>query len=1801
VRLMQFLDFQNLGIQLRPLMPSSRSIARQSFLPPPVWRCLAVARAVNPTADPAEIQARLETLPGVVWVEPDRTIRIFSATEEGRIPNDAEFFQQWNLHNTGEQGGTPDADIDAPEAWARTVGSDRIIVAVIDTGIDYFHPDLASNIWTNAREIPGNAVDDDQDGYIDDWLGFDFVSHDPDPIDDHGHGTHVAGIIGAVSDNGRGIAGVAWKVRLMALKAFNEEGEADVADVVEAIGYAVEHGAQVLNASWGTIDQSVALSEAVRDAARAGVLVVCAAGNLRSQRPLYPAALEETMAVAATTAWDKRALFSSYGDWVDIAAPGQSILSLWLNAHYLVLSGTSMAVPHVSGAAVLLWSVHPEFTAEQVRNALVQTADDLNLRIRGGRLNVARAVAVVQPLPEVRLDLPEVWSGVVSVRGRISGAHVTAWRLEARPEGEETWTRIGEGNEAVSSGILVSRLDTTRFPDGPLQLQLVVQDDLGQIAWAKGRVWIQNLRLVSPAIGDVLVFGKKVRIRGTTFGKPGRVQVDWSDQWRPTRWSQEGIEPPSDPQTYPDGSRDLAVWDTSRLQPNHFYSLRLSLWDGDRLIGAVTNRLIYLTDQTRLGWPIHLPAQEDFPTNDWREMTVADLDQDGQQEILVVEPGSPSGRPTILHVLEPDGKELWQRPIGTGLPYSDVPAVGDLDGDGRLEVVTGADEQGRLFAFHCDGAPVAGWPVQVEGIEIGKLIADVDGDGRNEVVACATRRRPGGPVMRELAVFRGDGTKVISWALNVRGDIEIEQPMLFPVVGNLDEDPKLEIVAVSSRQSISAYDLDHPEGPIWTHSFPALVAFSPVIGDLDDDGQCEVVVGLYDDSQQRPSRNGGLYVLNADGSVRDGWPVLTGESFVGEAALVDLNRDGRLEIIAPSWRSGRIHVLRADGMEELGWPTVRDGMRALRSPVTVARWDGVTRVISVLMGNGWVYWQSGFDEAIGGVVAWDRKGNRLDLNPEASFDALVMESVVGGAAGKTGAPVLCDLDEDGELDIVVATVFDYGITLRDGVDWEPKDRFSVYSWELPAKIQPGDLLWPMFRGGPERTGYRPPRPRLPHPPDILEIPNQTVASGTPFYPIDLKQYVVDLDDPIDQLRWQVQVLQGAVEATIDTNQVLHVYPLSPDWEGDALVQLTVWDPTDLHDVQNVWFRARKGYHVPITQPDFAQISEDTPIEITVLTNDHPVMGAGLKLVTVGRPLHGIAQIHPQTQTIFYLPATNYFGSDSFEYTVQDDLGGTAFGKVQIVVTPVPDPPQCNPDWVQTDEDTPVRIYPLQNDTDPDGDPIRLGKVFPPQHGTIQVEPDGSILYTPNPDWNGTDSITYRAIDSTGQAGQSIISIRVRPVNDPPRVHDQQITLNRNTSVTINFAASDPDGDRLTFQVVQNPQHGELWMYPDVATYFPKHGFVGQDQFVYRASDGKVQSPEATVTLIVEDRNNPPIAQSQQLTIRTNHTIQIQLQADDPDEEPLTFELVQPPQHGSAKLDGDLCTYQPDHDFVGLDQFQFRARDPWEPGPPATVQITVTTNNTAPKAWCLTLHVTTGQTKEFDLPVKDGEWDPLTIEILQPPHHGKLTLHGKQAQYTPEPNFLGPDRFTFRAFDGDLWSRKGTVSILVEPDNHPPIATNLVLQVHPGTTVPVHFPIQDEDGDPLHVVILRGPKKGFVTGIGTNFVFLAGSQVRGTDSFTYKVWDGYAYSKKATVTIQFETTPPPPLRIEAIKYTEEGIKLRVSVQPGRRYVLEATTDWQHWEPLQTFTATDSSMILTDPDPLPPYRFYRLRSLDLSPGR
>lgn len=339
----------------------------------------------------------------VLYVEPDFKIRINPIKSEG-----SQFEQQWALDNVGQKvgklAGVKDADINGPEAWEMTKGDKEVVLGIIDTGVLYTHPDLIDNMWNNPGEIPGNGIDDDNNGFVDDVHGINAMNKSGDPLDDNGHGTHCSGIMGGTNASGKGIFGVNQKVSIIGCKFLDAEGGGNMSDALVCMDYFSKLKTReknpvdiaAINASWGGPGKSKAMQDAIKKLGSDGILFIAAAGNDSEDNDStasYPAnyKLSNIISVAATNNKDELASFSNYGNKsVHVAAPGMDIVSTVLNNGYDSYSGTSMATPYVTGLIGLLKSKNPGLGSKQLKNLVI--AGGTSLKSLEGKVISSRRI-----------------------------------------------------------------------------------------------------------------------------------------------------------------------------------------------------------------------------------------------------------------------------------------------------------------------------------------------------------------------------------------------------------------------------------------------------------------------------------------------------------------------------------------------------------------------------------------------------------------------------------------------------------------------------------------------------------------------------------------------------------------------------------------------------------------------------------------------------------------------------------------------------------------------------------------------------------------------------------------------------------------------------------------------------------------------------------------------------------------------------------------------------------------------------------------------------------------------------------------------------------------------------------------------------------------------------------------------------------------------------------------------------------------------------------------------------------------
>ena len=828
-------------------------------------------------------------------------------------PNDPLYSQQWHLPK-----------VKAEDAWSIETGNPNTVIAVIDTGVKWNHPDLAANIWTNTAEIPNNNIDDDNNGYIDDIRGWDFVDttnpscspgedclgEDNNPDDFYGHGTHVAGIAAAVTNNGIGVAGACWFCKLMAVKAGYAVGNPspgggtlEYDDIAQALTYAADNGADIINMSFGG-PASLTMENAINYAYGQGKSLVAAAGNsYLSEEPNYPAAYPRVIAVAATDQNDQETFFTTAGFWVDTAAPGLSILSTtipgvtWgcqdtVGGGYGTCSGTSMAAPFVAGIIGLVKSKLPTLTQDQVWT-LVQSSHDpiqsyfiYRPYIGAGRIN---AYKMVQPstvplavLDNNLLDSLFITSGTVSITGTAGGQNFSSYELQiGSGTYPNVWTTISTNSTPVISGLFFS-WNPSLFPPDIYTIRLKVTDT--------------NLRSFEDRallIADTtLLPGWPQQITTQTFfglfrSFPNLVDIDNNNDGEVFFQNTEIPEP-------------LA---------NKFYALNHDT-------SAVS------------GWPITFsPPGSDGIENSFSP-AIANIDGDSNLEIAFITDNfvfgaTPPYSAVKIFVYEENGVSQpgWPVTLADTRAFFTSPVIADIGGNSNKEIIFvtydyggscgGYNFESKIYVYQQNGQPFPGWPQTVPCYSFATpAIGDIDNNGDKEIVV-ATYRIEGFSNSGFLYAFNHDGTQFPGWPQQVASIYWSS-----PVLANIDQNDngKLEIVQSGTANNglyLALQVLNHdgtsvPGFPLTTVG-PS--SYEPVIADIDNNGDLEMIF----------STGNFLYVVNHDATIFPGWPVFTGFATTGDSPIVaNIDGVGNKEVLIADWR--KLYGFHSNGAPIQGFP-----------------------------------------------------------------------------------------------------------------------------------------------------------------------------------------------------------------------------------------------------------------------------------------------------------------------------------------------------------------------------------------------------------------------------------------------------------------------------------------------------------------------------------------------------------------------------------------------------------------------------------------------------------------------------------------------------------------------------------------------------------------------------------------------------------------------------------------------------------------------------------------------------------------
>ena len=550
---------------------------------------------------------------------------------------------------------------------------------------------------------------------------------------------------------------------------------------------------------------------------------------------------------------------------------------------------------------------------------------------------------------------------------------------------------------------------------------------------------------------------------------------------------------------------------------------------------------------------------------------------------------------------------------------------------------------------------------------------------------------------------------------------------------------------------------------------------------------------------------------------------------------------------------------------------------------------------------------------------------------------------------------------------------------------------------------------------------------------------------------------------------------------------------------------------------------------PDAVDDVLAVLEDGSGSVGVLANDMDTESDSLTVTSSSDGTHGDVTCTP-AGSCSYTPAANFNGSDLFSYSVSDGHGNADTATVRVTVSAVNDVPACSSRFFATAEDT--LLTASVSCSDADGDSLTYAKVAGPSHGSATLEPDGDFTYAPAAGYSGPDAFTFRASDGSAQSNVATASITVTGVNDAPVASDDAATTNEDTQVAVTLAATDPDGDALTYSIAAGPSHGTLAGAGNSRTYTPAANYHGPDSFDFVVSDGNGGSDVATVTITVRSVNDPPDVVDRSINVDEDGSIAVALGGADPDGDSLTITHASP---GHGAYDG--TAYTPASGYAGPDSFTYTASDGNGGTDTATVTITVRPGNDAPDV------IDRAAATDEDVPLAitltgtDPDGDALTISTTGP-------SHGTYAAgvYTPAANYHGPDSFSYTADDGNGGTDTATVSITVRSVNDAPLAGDQNVATDEDMSLPITLGANDVDGGDLVFALATAPQHG--TWDGTRYTPAA--NYHGPDSFDFLVSDGNGGSDLGTVSITVRPVNDAPSVDDHAVATDEDSPLPIAL-------------------------------------------------------
>lgn len=1792
-------DLAEFGLKIREIKPLSGNVL--------------VSFAGNQRGRYEQVMERLNEHPDVALVSRDSIVYALAT------PNDPSYSDLWGLHNTGQTGGSSDADIDAPEAWDVTTGSTNVVVAVIDTGIQHDHPDLAANMWVNAAEIPGNGVDDDGNGFIDDVYGYDFYNLDGDPMDDHDHGTHCAGTIGAVANNSIGVAGVNWDVRLMGLKFLSGSGSGSSADAVEAIYYATDMGVKILSNSWGGGGDEAAMRDAIEYARTNDVLLIFAAGNDGNNTdftPTYPASLEydNIVSVAATDHADELAYFSNYGaESVDLAAPGVAILSTLKGSAYGEFSGTSMATPHVAGVAGLLLA-HTEGHSSYafLKQALLQGVDERpalqNNVLTGGRLNAASSLGLVMQAPFTGFTWVELDDGtnapangngdgfinpgetialdLVLMNTGADASNLTATLSLA--SGTDPWISITDGTEGVAtvSGgghettipdafALVVDAGLTNTPYAA-ELDLVVAGDSG--------AWTNAMTLT---VRDSFEISGIVRLDGAAFTN---CKVLY-------RGPANGMVDPA-----PDGTFSFNV-------PDGSYSVYASLITPDDPAGPF---YFHGTAATIVGGPDQSGVELAFATH---SITGS---------VTLAATGDPlSGVDVRTFVTYP-----WLS--GDGIYGRGRSTQTDVNGDYQFDILMPVGDTGTVIYVSAtdktwgnvsDGTDRDFPPDQAVNLQVETVILLPQPDRLSLVL-------PPNVVTTLTVRVYNIGTD------DTRAFVSDSQDWYDWGAGTYDWQ---EISGVGSMLSGWVTDVDNPENDTRSQTIPLGFDF-PFFQTVS--GQAHIhELGFMSFSANRPANSVMPHVLCPSGPYYNP-PDLIAAFYDSH----DLSANGGVvyyhnpdpDTCVIQWHDieGSLNwqvVVREDGYFKIQWKNVGT---LFAQQVGIQDGNGTRGFVVDYATDASEYVYTGNGKAV------EFTPRHVWMEPHAQYAEMVSGSYVD-------VPVT--------IDTTGMAVGDYDEQL---VFMKPHPSSGRPFHEAPYPIDVHlrvqyDATAPVALAGPDRearagigltldgSASRDPVPG----PQPLTYHWEQVSGpkSLPMLGTNTSRAFVDtvLDDfsQVGDYVFRLTVSDGERDAT-DTvtislqaeNVVLYkiadvsgssIAERGPDKLTDGITDLsqgTCWySSPDTNDQR--WFEFDLGGSYLVNGAAFYwddyYIYTPTNLHLQAWDEDAQswqtlVQRGADKVMEMYESFSFTETVTTRLRCDFVPYKPHLYNSHIMEF----EAYGLRVLDLEPGVnnTPVPSNMLIH---VNAGEFVPFTLYA----DDPDGDPLTYQLAGEPSHGSLYQDPP-DLVYHPDPNFHGTDTVQFVAYDGKALSDLGTVTLVVEKVNRAPSPVNDRVMIETGATARVEVLINDidEDGDDLVVVSVDSPANGTATNDGRVVRYTPDPGFEGVEVFGYTVADPTGATASAEVQIYVGDPLlvHLPLNGSGNDTSGNGRNASVSgvswiagdggLDTSGAADVLTTSDSITIP--GDMELSGTAISrrtvafwIKPDH--VGLD---------WYPQVVYQEGATATEGNyTGPllravisesgallvhaldpdnpdystrgceyfglqrSEWnhvAIVLNTSTGLTDRGLLLFVDGE-EVAAVQTTPLGARGGDIILGNRSQK----DYGGPGlydelriyKWALNASEIADLASQGTI------DNAAPTAGNLDLLVYENT--PRGFALEGSDPDALDVLlydIVTGPTNGTLTVEGAQAVYTPSADYLGEDNFTYLVSDGKSSSGEATVSLTVVETNTPPVADAGTNKTVETWALVTLDGTGST---DADGDiltyrWQQWGGPETLQPTDT---------------------------